>query len=89
MQLAWGFALCIQPLRMPAAACRSSDPRYEGGMHAIKVVDRRPLTGDSIQQPRTISQLPFTDTDVTSRFSSKYLFSSSGNNPAAVRMDGS
>ena len=55
---------------------RSTDSKFDGGLHTIKVVDLRPLTGDSLQQPRVISQLPFTDTDDSSRFTSKFLFSS-------------
>jgi hypothetical protein len=57
--------------------CRSADPRFDSAMHSIKVVDQRPLTGDSLAQPRLISQLPYTDSDTSSRFSSKFLFSTS------------
>ncbi|KAI3425087.1 hypothetical protein D9Q98_008465 [Chlorella vulgaris] len=55
----------------------SADPRFDSAMHSIKVVDQRPLTGDSLAQPRLISQLPYTDSDTSSRFSSKFLFSTS------------
>ena len=43
-------------------------------MQTVKVVDPRPLTGDSMAAPRVIAALPFTDTDVSSRFSDKYLY---------------
>ena len=41
-------------------------------LQTVKVVDTRPLTGDTLQNPRIVSRLPFVDTDDSSRFSDNY-----------------
>ena len=69
---------------LPGPAYRSADLRFDGGLQTIKVLDERPLTGDSLAQPRLISQLPFSDSDVSSRFSDKFLYSPEDPAPAGV-----
>ena len=51
---------------------RSSDPRFNSALQTLRVMDRRPLTGDSAATPRWIASLPFSDSDVSSRFTDKY-----------------
>ncbi len=60
------------PPTPPCAPCRSADPRFNSGLQTLRVVDSRPLTGDSAASPRWINSLPFSDSDVTSRFTDKY-----------------
>lgn len=69
---------------LPCPAYRSADLRFDGGLQTIKVLDERPLTGDSLALPRLISQLPFSDSDVSSRFSDKFLYSPEDPAPAGV-----
>ncbi|PSC69339.1 peptidase S8 [Micractinium conductrix] len=54
----------------------SADSRFNGAVHSLRVLDSRPPTGDSMAAPRVIAALPFTDTDVSSRFTDKYLYAS-------------
>lgn len=56
----------------PPHPCRSADPRFNSALQTLRVVDSRPLTGDSAASPRWITSLPFSDSDVTSRFTDKY-----------------
>lgn len=66
---------CRAPLptqTAPASPCRSSDARFNSALQTLRVMDRRPLTGDSAAAPRWIASLPFSDSDVSSRFSDKY-----------------
>ncbi|KAI7837690.1 hypothetical protein COHA_008483 [Chlorella ohadii] len=51
---------------------QSADPRFNSALQTLRVVDSRPLTGDSAASPRWITSLPFSDSDVTSRFTDKY-----------------
>lgn len=59
---------------------RSADPRFDG-LQAVRVDDRRPLTGDGVEAPRVVGALPFSDTDTTSRFSSKYQLGGAAPSP--------
>lgn len=72
-----GCTLPVPPLAhlalpLPHPPCRSADPRFNSALQTLRVVDSRPLTGDSTASPRWITSLPFTDSDVTSRFTDKY-----------------
>ena len=70
----------MYPLATPCLpfphSCRSADSRFNGAVHSLRVLDSRPPTGDSMAAPRVIAALPFTDTDVSSRFTDKYLYAS-------------
>ncbi|PRW45343.1 serine protease [Chlorella sorokiniana] len=57
---------------------QSADPRFNSALQTLRVVDSRPLTGDSATSPRWITSLPFSDSDVTSRFTDKYPAASGG-----------
>lgn len=62
-------APAASPSRSPR---RSSDSRFNSGLQTLRVEDRRALTGDSTSAPRWIASLPFSDSDVSSRFGDKY-----------------
>ncbi len=58
------------------AWCRSQDSNYSNALQTVKVIDTRPLTGDTLQNPRIIGSLPFVDVDDSSRFLDTYTFDS-------------
>lgn len=49
------------------------------------MLDRRPLTGDSLAAPRVVPGLPFSDTDTSSRFADKFPKDEAAGAAAAVR----
>lgn len=67
-QLTLAFAaccVCIVPTRSAGVA-------FNGAIHTVKVLDNRPLTGESGELPRVISSLPFDDAGDTSIFKDDY-----------------
>lgn len=45
------------------------------------MLDRRPLTGDTLQDPRAIAALPFVDVEDSSRFTDHYSLDNSSTSP--------
>lgn len=66
----WSMPLHVQQMSVAVIACRSQDGNFSNALQTVKVLDGRRLTGDTLQNPRSIASLPFLDVDDTSRFTS-------------------
>ncbi|KAL6760864.1 peptidase S8/S53 domain-containing protein [Haematococcus lacustris] len=60
------------------ATLSSDDPFFDQQIHTLKVVDLRPLTGETGQDPRVVNSLPFVDSGTTRFFKSNYMFNIGG-----------
>eukprot|EP00887_Chlorella_sp_A99_P000007 scaffold16.g7.t1 len=64
----------------------SVDAYFDNALQTAKVLDSRPLTGDTMADPRVIRGLPFTDVDDTSRFTDQYSYNT-GDPPGSTAPD--
>lgn len=53
-------------------------------MQAVRVDDRRALTGDGVEAPRVVGALPFSDSDTSSRFSAKFQLGGAAATPVGA-----
>eukprot|EP00877_Chromochloris_zofingiensis_P004180 jgi/Chrzof1/13763/Cz08g11090.t1 len=62
----------------------SAGVAFNGAIHTVKVLDNRPLTGESGELPRVISSLPFDDAGDTSIFKDDYGCAATDGSPDVV-----